>query len=155
MLNALWRSVYRIGYLGARATWRLRHPSHRGAVVAIWHTGRILVVQQSYRSMPCWPGGGISPGEEPVEAARRELQEELGLVTSRESLVLAREIEVDWEHRRDHVHIFELTLPALPDLRIDHREIIAADFVSPLDLLQRTDIPPYIAIYLRDWMSQQ
>ena len=43
-------------------------PPHDGAVMAVWCGGRILVVQQSYRSNPSWPGGGIRRGEEPRAA---------------------------------------------------------------------------------------
>src|SRR5215210_5985569 len=87
-----WRLAYRVGFRLARVWWRLRRPDHDGAVVAVWLDGRILAVQQSYRSNLSWPGGGIRRGEEPREAARRELREELGLDVRPDDLVLAREM---------------------------------------------------------------
>src|SRR6266536_4492972 len=43
--------------------------------------GRILLVQQTYRSSSVWlpPGGWVDRGETPQEAARREAREEVGL----------------------------------------------------------------------------
>ena len=64
-----------------------------------------------------WPGGGIRRGEEPREAARRELREELGLSVRPEELVLAREMVCEWDFRRERVRVFELRLEAEPVLR--------------------------------------
>jgi ADP-ribose pyrophosphatase YjhB (NUDIX family) len=53
-----------------------------GAAVLIRdEQGRILLVQQSYRSSSVWlpPGGWVDRGETPQEAARREAWEEVGL----------------------------------------------------------------------------
>ena len=116
----------------------------------MWFGGRILVVQQSYRSNPSWPGGGIRRGEEPREAARRELREELGLLIQPEDLVLAREVIVDWGFRRERVRVFELHLRAAPDLQIDNREIVAARFVDPQALLAEDGLPPFIRAHLAD-----
>jgi 8-oxo-dGTP pyrophosphatase MutT (NUDIX family) len=117
-------------------------------VVAVWLDRRILVVQQSYRKNPSWPGGGIHRGENPREAARRELVEEIGLAVRATDLVLAREMIVDWDYRRDHVHIFELYLRAEPVIRIDGREIIGAWFMEPKALLAENGLPPFIRTYL-------
>ena len=121
-MDHLWRLAYRLGFRAARLWWRLTRPAHDGAVVAIWLGGRILAVQQSYRSNLSWPGGGISRGEHPREAARRELREELGLDVRPDDLVLAREMVVEWDFRREHVRVFELRLRAEPVLRavLDH-----------------------------------
>ena len=148
IMDRFWRLAYRVGFRAARLWWRLRRPDHDGAVVAIWLGGRILAVQQSYRANPSWPGGGIRRGEEPREAARRELREELGLEVAPDDLVLAREMVVEWDFRREHVRVFELRLHEEPSLRIDNREVVAARFVEPRALLAEAVLPPFIRAYL-------
>ena len=147
-MDRLWRLAYRLGFRAARLWWRLRRPAHDGAVVAVWWDGRILAVQQSYRANLSWPGGGIGRGEEPREAARRELREELGLEVAPDDLVLAREMVVEWDFRREHVRVFELRLHEEPSLRIDNREVVAARFVEPRALLAEAVLPPFIPAYL-------
>ncbi len=149
-MDRLWRAAYWLGFRAARLWWRLRRPDHDGAVVAVWFGGRILAVQQSYRSNPSWPGGGIRRGEDPREAARRELAEELGLMAHADNLVLARDMVVEWDWRRDHVRIFELRLGVEPVLRMDNREVVAARFVEPEALLAKDDLPPFIRAYLSE-----
>lgn len=143
-----WRAAYRLGFRAARLWWWLRRPDHHGAVVAVWLDGRVLVVRQSYRSNPYWPGGGSRRGEDPRETARRELAEELGLVVRPGDLVPAGEMTAEWDFRQDHVHIYELHLPAGPRIRVDNREIVGATFVDPEVLLARADLPPYIRAHL-------
>jgi 8-oxo-dGTP diphosphatase len=150
MMDRFWRLTYRVGFRAARVWWRLSRPAHDGAVVAVWLGKRILVAQQSYRRNLSWPGGGIRRGEEPREAARRELREELGLEVQPEDLVLAREMTVDWDFRRERVRVFELHLRSAPDVRIDNREIVAARFVDPQALLAEDVLPPFIRAHLAD-----
>ena len=148
IVDRFWRLAYRVGFRVARLWWRLRRPDHDGAVVAVWVDGRVLAVQQSYRANPSWPGGGMRRGEEPREAARRELREELGLEVAPDDLVLAREMVVEWDFRRERVRVFELRLEAEPVLRIDNREIVAARFVDPQALLAESILPPFIRAHL-------
>jgi len=150
VIDRCWRVAYWIGFRLIRLWRRLRHPDHHGALVAIWHNGRILTVRQSYRANPGWPGGGIGRGEDPRDAARRELAEELGLVVDPADLVLVRTMIVDWDFCRDHVRVFELHLPAEPQLKIDNREIVAAQFVAPRTLLAAEGLSPVIRAYLED-----
>ena len=50
----------------------------------LFHEGRLLICQRSpdglFPNQWEFPGGKIEPGEDPKEALRRELQEELGIV---------------------------------------------------------------------------
>jgi 8-oxo-dGTP diphosphatase len=150
MINWLWRVIYRFGFRVAKLWWRLRRPDHHAAVVAVWLGGRILVVRQSYRTNLSWPGGGIHRGEDPRDAARRELMEELGLAVHANDLVLAREMVVEWDYRHEHIRVFELCLEAELQIRIDEREIVAARFIEPDKLLAESGLPPFIPAYLRE-----
>ena len=148
MIDRLWRLAYRLGFRAARLWRRLRRPAHARAVVAGWLDGSGRLGPQSNRTHPFWPGGGIRRGEEPREAARRELREELGLDVRPDDLVPARDMVVDWDFRRDRVRVFELRLRAEPMLRIDNREVVAARFVDPQALLASGGLPPFIHAYL-------
>ncbi|MFO7997045.1 MAG: NUDIX hydrolase [Dehalococcoidia bacterium] len=57
------------------------------AVVALDEQGNVLLVRQFRyavgKSLLEVPAGGIDPGEEPVDAVRRELQEEIGYLPRR------------------------------------------------------------------------
>lgn len=143
MRVALW-----VAYRLLRVWWLIRRPHHDGAVVAIWLGSRVLIVRHSYRRCLGWPGGGVRVGERPVDAAVRELDEELGLCVRCESLVFYGEVVERWEKRYDHARIFELQLAAAPALQPDGREIIAAEFMAPADALHHP-LVPFIAAYLR------
>lgn len=152
-VDYLFRAALWTAYRLLRAWWFIRRPQHDGAVVAIWLGGRILIVRHSYRNRLSWPGGGIKAREQPVDAARRELSEELGLPVSRESLAFHGDVIERWEKRYDHVRIFELRLTAEPTLHPDGREVVAARFMMPADALHQPLIP-FVAGYLRKHLAE-
>jgi 8-oxo-dGTP diphosphatase len=147
LVDGLFRLAYRVGFQVMRLWWFIRQPEHYGTVVAVWYDGRVLMLRQSYRRALVFPGGGLDRGETSRAAACRELAEEVGLVVPSDALSLAREMTVIWDGRRDHVAIFELRLAARPALRLDGREIVAAEFMTPVDALAAT-LPPFERAYL-------
>lgn len=147
LADRLFQTGYFLAYRVLRAWWFLRRPKHRGAVVALWHHGLLLVVRSSYR--PRWdlPGGGVGPGEDAKTAALRELQEELGLTLPPDALTLAQAEEMFFDYRHDHVSVFEAVLPERPAIRVDNREIVAAAFRAPAAVIA-SGVSDYLARYI-------
>jgi 8-oxo-dGTP pyrophosphatase MutT (NUDIX family) len=144
----LYQAVYRYGFRAARLWWGLTRPRHSGALVMLWCKGRVLLVRTSYQSVWMAPGGGVEPGERPLDAAVRELSEELGLRLGAEELRLALVVEHVWNNRHDRVHLFEAQLPEWPTITVDNREVSAARFVS-LAEAQSLDMGPHLRDYFQ------
>jgi 8-oxo-dGTP diphosphatase len=96
------------------------------ALVAVWHGEKLLVVRHSYQLGDALPGGTIRAGEAPVEAAVRELGEEVGILTGSGDLVLLRR----WTQEEGKRWLFEFRPPTLPEIVLDEREVIGARFVT-------------------------
>lgn len=146
-LDRGFRLFYRVAYRLLLAWWFLRRPAHQGAVVALWHQGRVLVVRQSYHRHLNLPGGGVACGETPRATAARELAEEIGLTLEAAALTPAFDWSGWWDYRHDHVHVFEHELSAKPPLRLDRREIVAAGFMTPQEALA-AELHPFLRAYL-------
>ena len=126
------RLGYRWAYRGLRLYWLLRHPGTNGVKCVLTDGDQILFVRHSYGPRG-WdlPGGSIRPGEQPEAAARREMNEELGIAIH--DLVALGEFVVHSEHRDDHVHCFSAELRA-PRLTIDRGELLTAEWFPRHDL---------------------
>ena len=69
------------------------------ATVVLVRNGRVLLVSDESGTFSM-PGGGIEPGEQPVEAAVRELHEETGLTATR------AEFWFTWASSANMHHVF-------------------------------------------------
>lgn len=143
------RLALRLAFLLLRAYWRLRRPRSNGTLVAVWHAGEILLVRNSYRRPYNLPGGCPRRDEAPLDAARRELAEEIGLSLPPERLRALGIYRSEFENRRDTVHLFEAVLDECPPLRPDGVEISWAGFVSPAEARERPLVPT-----LRRYLAQ-
>lgn len=119
----------------------------RGALLAVWCEGRILLIQKSYRRGWSIPGGLCKKRETWEQAAVRETFEEVGLRVNTEHLKFIAEFPGDLGPQ-DRVHLFDVEVSSPVQVVIDQREIIEAEFVVPQEALNR-DIHQHIVTYLQ------
>lgn len=94
ILGALWRGApKRLRRLSVRLM-EPRFTASAGAVV-VDEEGRVLLLNHVFRIGSGWgiPGGFIEWGEQPVDALRRELREEVGLEIDSAEIVIVRTIK--------------------------------------------------------------
>jgi ADP-ribose pyrophosphatase YjhB (NUDIX family) len=118
------RLGYRLAYAGLRLYWFLRRPEVRGVKCVITDREHVLLVRHTYGPRG-WdlPGGALKRGEAPVNAARREMHEELGVsIDDWRSLGL---VSLSVNHRRDRLHCFQAEVDA-PEIEIDRGELADA-----------------------------
>jgi 8-oxo-dGTP pyrophosphatase MutT (NUDIX family) len=142
LVDVCYRIAYRIAYRLMCIYWRLTRASTHGALVAIWHDGKVLLAKNSYVNFYCLPGGYLKKSETAVDAALRELAEELNVRARPEELVLGREETHAWEGKTDHVVIFDLEVSVRPPFRVDNREVVSAGFYKPEAALNLDLFPP-------------
>ncbi|KPK50384.1 MAG: hypothetical protein AMJ63_14800 [Myxococcales bacterium SG8_38_1] len=150
MVNALIRAVYRVAHWGLRLLWFLRRPETTGALVAVWHHGRVLLVKNSYRSQLTLPGGYVKPREDRRTTAARELQEEVGIRVQPKRLVHAYHGTHFFEYRKDTLDIYELELEEAPNVQVDDREVVQAEFHTPTEALDLSVVP-----HLEEYLSRR
>lgn len=140
------RLVYRCAYQGLRVWWFVCRPEVRGVKCLITDGDQILLVRHTYGPRG-WdlPGGTMKPGESPAETARREIEEELGVLIDDWSALGM--IERTLDHRRDHLHCFHAELPAR-SLDIDRGELHVARWFP------RTELPARLNYYVRPVLAR-
>ena len=105
--------------------------------MAVWRGEDLLFVKNSYRRRLSLPAGGLARREQPIDAALRELEEEVGIAASADELEYVGEIVSHAGYAEDHAHFYELRRPAEPAFRVDGREVVWAGFRPPRSALER------------------
>ena len=96
--------------------WKIRKPVTLGVRVIVTDEQKgVLLIRHTYVKGWYLPGGGVERGESFFAAARRELQEECGLVA--EEIKLCHLFYSEREGKRDHIALFHVS-----DGRIDRKQ---------------------------------
>ena len=136
LIHAAFQVAFRLRGVVRRITGRTQDGA---SIIAQDFEGQVLLIRHSYGPAG-WaiPGGGVKRGEEPEQAAARELREETGC-TAR-SLRQVRVIHEQLSHAAHTEYVFECSVDDMPEP--DGREIVEARFFPlhslPEPLLERT-----------------
>ena len=140
------RLGYRAAYAGLRVYWFLARPEVSGVKCVITDGERVLLVRHTYGPRG-WdlPGGTVKRGEEPVIAARREMNEELGVSIENWRPLGLFSLNID--HRRDKLHAFQAELHA-PRIELARGELADANWFS------RQALPRNLGRYTRPILAR-
>jgi 8-oxo-dGTP pyrophosphatase MutT (NUDIX family) len=140
------RALIRCAYVGLRTYWFVARPHVVGVKCVVKHGDQVLLVRHTY-GRRSWdlPGGTVRRREDPIDAARREMHEELG-----------RRIE-NWEglgdlfargdHHRDTLHLFQTRLP---DRRLD----IDLTELAEAGWFRRDQLPPDLGRFVEKILAR-
>jgi 8-oxo-dGTP diphosphatase len=139
------RFGYRVAHRLLRVYWFISRPENDGVKCVISDGDLVLLVRHSYGRRE-WdlPGGGIKRGEAAASAARREMQEELGIEAGEWRSLGS--IKVNPYHSRDTVQCFQVELDK-PALKVDPVELDAAQW------FRRSALPPGIGRFVREILA--
>jgi len=134
------RVAIRCAYIGLRVYWFVARPRVVGVKCVVVNDDQVLLVRHTY-GRRSWdiPGGTVRRGEVPIDAARREMREELG-----------RQID-EWQelgvlylttnHHRDNLHMFQARI-ADRQINIDLTELAEARW------FRRDELPPDVGNFV-------
>jgi 8-oxo-dGTP pyrophosphatase MutT (NUDIX family) len=120
------RRAYRLAYAVLSAYWYVRQPRTHGVKCVLTDGENVLLVRHTYGPDE-WelPGGAMKSAEDPVNAARREMEEELGVAI--DNWTSLGEVAGRAQHRRDTLHCFHAELHN-PSFTLDLGELYTAQW---------------------------
>jgi ADP-ribose pyrophosphatase YjhB (NUDIX family) len=140
------RAAIRLAYAGMRAYWFLVRPQLIGVKCVVTHGDDVLLVRHTYGCRD-WdlPGGGVKRGEVPLDAARREMREELGRRI--EAWLVLGQLQGTNNHHRDRLHVFQGQLE-------DRRVELDLTELSEAAWFPRDQLPAELARYVSEIMAR-
>jgi ADP-ribose pyrophosphatase YjhB (NUDIX family) len=140
------RVAIRFAYAGLRTYWFLVRPHVVGVKCVLTEGEDVLLVRHTYGRRD-WdlPGGTVKRRELPLDAARREMQEELGRRI--EDWVDFGELYVDTNHHHDNLHLFHAQVGDR-ELDLDLTELAEAGWYP------RDALPPDLARFVRPILAR-
>jgi 8-oxo-dGTP pyrophosphatase MutT (NUDIX family) len=134
------RLGYRLAYRLLQAFWFVARPRKSGVKCLVTCRGRVLLVRHTYGN-DAWdvPGGAVKRRESPLAAARREMEEELGLNGVEWADI--GQVQGSVDHRRDTIHCFRAEI-CEPALKIDLGELATVHWFDRDEL--PADLGPYV-----------
>ena len=124
------RLFLKVAYLASITFCFIFRPATKAVIVAIWLHNKVLLVKNSYNHKLVIPGGYMKLGENALEAAVREVKEETGISAEPNQFINIFSISGLFNYKRETIQCFELILNSPPDIQLDQREVIWAEFFT-------------------------
>jgi 8-oxo-dGTP pyrophosphatase MutT (NUDIX family) len=140
------RAAIRVAYAGLRTYWFVARPRIVGVKCVLMHGEDVLLVRHTYGN-PAWdlPGGTVRRRELPREAARREMNEELGRRI--EDWTALGELYVNTNHHDDNLNLFQA--------RVEDRELqLNLTELAEAAWFPRDALPADLARYVRPILTR-
>jgi 8-oxo-dGTP pyrophosphatase MutT (NUDIX family) len=135
------RAAIRLAYAGLRTYWFVARPRLVGVKCVLIDGEDVLLVRHTYGNRGWdFPGGTVRRREVPREAAKREMQEELGRRI--EDWTPLGELFVNTDHHDDNLHLF---LARVEDRALD----LNLTELAEADWFPRDALPADLARYVR------
>lgn len=142
LTDLLVKMAFKVAYEAHRLACFFLRPKVHGAYVAVWHQQKILLIRNSYKTAFTLPCGGIKKNETSEEAAKRELQEEVGLDLPLRDFNKAYETVSRCEFKEDHIVFYEVYLTQSMSIELDGREVVWAGLRDAQQALDMPLFPP-------------
>jgi len=91
---------------GLKFYWKIFRPHTFGVRVIICYQDKILLVKNINYSKWVLPGGGFGINEKPINALKRELFEETGIIFKKQKFILLGKYFNNYEGKRDKILIY-------------------------------------------------
>ena len=134
------RQGYRVAHRMLRGWWFITRPHVQGVKCVLSNEDSVVLVRHTYGHSD-WelPGGGVRRDESPADAARREMEEELGVRL--DELASLGHINARPYRAHDQIHCFQAELSGR-ELTMDEGELAAAEW------FRRDELPADLGAYV-------
>jgi 8-oxo-dGTP diphosphatase len=129
------QKIYRIAYQARQIYNFIFRPAAKGVYVAVWAENKILIIRNSYKNEFTMPCGGIKKTEQPIDAAIRELSEEVSITLNKTDLKFYCTYVNTSEYMSDYINLYEVYFAEQQLFEIDNREVVSAFFLTPKEAL--------------------
>jgi ADP-ribose pyrophosphatase YjhB (NUDIX family) len=151
--NKIAQAFYKLAYQAILLLWFFTRPTVYGVYVAVWHRDKLLVIKNSYKKRFTIPCGRVKRGENKAAAAVRELDEEVSIKLDKDQLTFVGEYAGKFKYATDIGTFFEITMAELPQIQVDNREVVWAQFM-PLDQVSNLNLSPTVKTWLKHRSSK-